>query len=133
MALEDGTAGEFADTWNDERGGVTQKDGIDEDGVTERPCRPCFVRSLFFLVHDGLKRLPPAPASKHLCQNTEGETEQHPRPVHFVPQDVVETLEVEVAIHPVENGSAQHERQQYFDGIVQQVFLVHKFSLQKYI
>ena len=60
-------------------------------------------------VFDGIERLLPSPAAEHLCQNAEGEGEQHPGPVHLLRQDVLETHEILASVHPIQDGPTQED------------------------
>ena len=73
-----------------------------------------------------LQRLLPSPSAKHLSQDAEGEGEQHPRPVHFMEQHVANAPEIESPVHPIENGSAQKQRQNNPRRIAQSLFHAHK-------
>ena len=99
-ALHHAASREFADAGHHQRGGIAQEDAVHADGAPG-------------LAHHGLQRLPPAPATQCLGQDAEGEAEQHPRPVHLVQYHLPDAVEVEATVHPVQDGSAQQQGQQY--------------------
>ena len=72
-----------------------------------------------------LEGLPPTPAAEHLRQYAERKRQQHPRPIHAVHQYVVDAAEVEVAVHPIQNSSAECQRKQYFYSVVDDVSYFH--------
>ena len=74
---------------------------------------------------DRIERLFPSPATKHLCQNAEGEGEQHPRPVHLVCQHMLETREILTSVHPIKDGSTQQDGEDDFGRICQERFHFH--------
>ena len=78
------------------------------------------------MLADGVQCLLPPPAPHGLCQDAEGERQQHPRPVHFVQHDVAHHLEVEVTIHPVKYGTAQSERHHDFQQVAAKGLAFHK-------
>ena len=73
-------------------------------------------------VLDGIQRLFPSPTTKHLCQYAEGETQQHPCPVHLVCHDMADATEVLSAVHPVQNRTSQEYWEDDFRCIGQNSF-----------
>ena len=80
-------------------------------------------------VLDGIQRLFPSPTTKHLCQYAEGETQQHPCPVHLVCHDMADATEVLSAVHPVQNRTSQEYWEDDFRCIGQNSFHATKVRL----
>ncbi len=93
-SLQYGTSGKFTRSGDDETQGITEEYGVDAYAAAR-------------LFANGLQRLLPSPSSEELCRDTEGERQQHPGPAHLVEQYLLHLLEIESAIHPIEDGTAQ--------------------------
>ena len=81
---------------------MAQEDGVDADGGAR------------MLAH-WVKRLFPAPATKHLCQDAKGERKQHPAPVHLVCHHMQNGVPILASVHPIENGTTQNEWHEYLE------------------
>ena len=110
--LQHPTTGELSKTGNDEAHGIRQEDGIDAR------------RSSRMLI-DGFQRLLPSPSSEQLCQDAEGKREQHPRPVHFLQQNMPQPHEILTTIHPIKNGPTQQDRGDDFGDVSEDRFHFH--------
>ena len=97
-------AQKFTTARHHQRGRIRQEHGVD----SHRRPRPLAQR---------LQRLPPAQAAQHLGHDAERQRQEHPRPRHLAPEHLADALEVEVAIHPVQNRTAQHERHRHVQDI----------------
>ena len=111
-AFQDATTGKLSDTWHDERCGITEEDGV---GAY------CRAR----LLAQRLQRLTPSPATKCLSQYAKGKRQQHPCPVHLMHHDMLDALEIEIAIHPIENRATQYEWQHDLRDVCKYVFRFH--------
>ena len=69
-----------------------------------------------------LQRLSPSPATKHLCQHTEWERQEHPCPRHLVQEHFSHSPEVETTVHPVEYSAAQYKRCQHIQSVFAMFF-----------
>lgn len=97
VLAKDATACELADARHDKGGGIAHEDAVDAGHGTG-------------MLANRTKSLTPAPATEHLGKGTEGHGEKHPRPVHLVKHHVLDAPEIEVTVHPVEDGRSQHYR-----------------------
>ena len=99
---------------NQQRGRIRQKHGIDAHGSPR-------------LLAQRLQRLPPPPSSENLRHDAERKRQQHPRPRHLAREYIANALEVEIAIHPVENRPAQHKRNNHVQRIFPDFFHFSKY------
>ena len=100
VAVEHGAACELAHAGYDERDGIADEDAVDADRRSR-------------VLTDRLEGLAPAPSAESLCQDAEGERQQHPGPVHLAGGHVNDGLPVLAAVHPVENGTSQDQWHEY--------------------
>ena len=111
-SLQHGASCKFTRSRDNEAQGVGYEDGVDADAASG-------------LFADGFQRLLPSPAPEELCRDAKGERQQHPGPTHPVEHHVLHLPEVKSAIHPVEDGSAQKQRESHLPDIVCYLFLFH--------
>ena len=107
--FEHAAACKLADARYDQAYGIREKHGVDRHGGAG-------------LLAHGLQRLPPSPATEGLRHDAEWERQQHPCPAHLVEQHVLHAMEIEVAIHPIENGTAEYQRQRHFENVAEGLF-----------
>ena len=120
VSLQHATAGELTDARNDQRGGVAQEDSVDAD----RRAR---------LLAQRLQRLLPAPAAEQHGGDAEGKRQPHPSPVHLIQQNVADVAEVELPVHPPEDGSSQQEGEYDTCGRIKDLFLFHGCKDSNYL
>ena len=111
-SLQHGTSCKFTRAGDDEAQGIREEYGVDAYAAAR-------------LLADGFQRLLPSPSSEELRRDTEGERQQHPGPAHLVEQYLLHLLEVESAIHPIEDGTAQKQGECHLPNIVCYLFLFH--------
>ncbi len=105
VAFQYPAARKLAEAGHDETQGIGEEDGV--DGSRDPRTFP-----------QRLQRLTPAPATEHLRHDAKGEGQQHPCPVHLVKHHLLDLLEVEPSVHPVEDGTTENHRQQYLQYVV---------------
>ena len=105
VALQHAAAQKLAHAGYHQTGGIGEEDGVHR-------------RVLARMLTDGLQRLAPAQAAEQLRRHAEGQGEQHPRPVHIILHGIAHLVEVESAVHPIQNGSSQHEGEDNLKNVV---------------
>ena len=98
VPFQDTAAGKLTDAGYYQTDGVGYEDGMDTSGDAR------------MLINRG-KRLSPSPSSTHLCQDTEGERQQHPPPVHLVHQHMLDPTEIKPSVHPPKDCPAKYQRE----------------------
>jgi hypothetical protein len=80
------------------------------------------------MLAQGIEGEAPTPASEQLGRDAEQEREAHPKGVHRLEKDAPHLLEIEITIHPDEDGGPQNEGEQDLQRAGHEFFYVISFQ-----